>query len=153
MPIAVTSSAFHDGELIPKRYTCDGESISPPLAWSGVPKEAVSLVVICIDPDAPRGTFTHWVLYNLPATANGLPAGVQKTATLPNGAVQGMNNAREVGYTGPCPPPGPAHRYQFHVYALDIRLDVQGEVTRERLLAAMNNHVLAAGEITGKYGR
>ena len=153
MTITVSSSAFKNGETIPTPYTCSGKDVSPPLSWSGVPEKAVSLAILVEDPDAPRGIWTHWVLFNLPPHTTGLPEGVPKTATLDNGAHQGLNDSHTVGYEGPCPPPGPAHRYYFKVFALDKKLTLNGNVGRKQLQQAMEGHILAQGEVMGRFGR
>jgi Raf kinase inhibitor-like YbhB/YbcL family protein len=153
MAITVTSTAFHEGETIPKPYTCDGAEQSPPLAWTGIPANAKSIALLVDDPDAPHGTWTHWVLFNLPATEQGLPAGVPKTLTLANGAAQGTNSNKEIGYNGPCPPPGPEHRYYFKVYALDTVLPVHDTPTQQQLMPQLAAHILAEGQLMGRYGR
>jgi Raf kinase inhibitor-like YbhB/YbcL family protein len=153
MTLHVTSTAFADGAPIPARHAAAGDNLSPPLAWDGVPADTRSLAVIVDDPDAPRGTWTHWVLYNLPADARGLDAGVPAAPTLPNGARQGVNTGGTVGYDGPAPPPGPVHHYHCIVYALDAVLDLPPRATRAQLAAAMHGHVLAHGEVVGTYRR
>jgi Raf kinase inhibitor-like YbhB/YbcL family protein len=153
MSIDITSPAFLDGQNIPRECTADGHNRSPALAWHDPPPGTTSLALICEDPDAPRGTFTHWVLYNLPPDARSLPEGLSTEATLPDGAAQGANGFGKVGYGGPSPPPGKPHRYYFKLYALDVRLDPHPGMTRNQLLAAMKGHVLAEGELMGKYGR
>ncbi len=151
--LTVQSPAFSDGFAIPKDYTADGANASPPLRWSDPPEGAKSFALVCDDPDAPRGTFTHWVLYNLPADARELPPGVPPDGTLPSGARQGTNSFGRIGYGGPSPPPGPAHRYQFKLYALDAPLPLEAGATKEQLLAAMRGRQLAEGRLTGVYGR
>jgi hypothetical protein len=152
MEIKVTSTAFEAGDMIPKKYTCDDINVSPPLAFSGIPAGAKSVALICDDPDAPRGTWVHWVLYNLPASAKQLPEHVPAQATLPNGARHGRNDFGNLGYGGPCPPSG-THRYFFKVYALNAELDLQPGATKAQFVRAMNGHVLAQGELVGKYKR
>lgn len=152
MPLTITSSAFDDGEMIPRRYTCDGDDLSPPLTWSDVPDDVRSLALICDDPDAPMGTFVHWVLFNLPADARQLPEGVAAQASLENGALQGNNDFGNIGYGGPCPPGG-THRYKFKLYALDQPLDLQSGAKKSDLLEAMEGHVLADAQLMGKYSR
>jgi len=152
MTITVTSSVFGDGGMIPKKYTCDGEDISPDLKWSGVPQGAKSLALICDDPDAPVGTWVHWVLFDIPADVAELPAGIAPDATLENGARHGKNDFRKLGYGGPCPPGG-THRYFFKLYALDTRLALESGSSKAQLLAAMKGHVLAEGQLMGKYKR
>ena len=147
----VTSSAFGSGEMIPQQYTCKGEDVSPALEWSGAPANAVSFAVIMDDPDAPRGTWVHWVMWNIPASAHSLSQGVPKREELENGARQGRNSNGEVGYNGPCPPMGQTHRYFFRVYALDAKLDLAAGAGRSELDGAMKGHVLAEGEYMGKF--
>lgn len=150
--ITVTSTAFKQGELIPGRFTCDGENVSPPLAWSGVPDGAVALAVMVDDPDAPRGIWTHWILYNLPPNTTELTEGIPKKEELPNGARQGTNDSKHTGYDGPCPPSG-THRYFFHVYALDQKLAPVKGMMRQQFLEAIKGHVLVEGELMGRYAR
>ena len=152
MALELTSPAFSEGEMIPARYTCDGSDISPALSWSGVPKTAKSLALICDDPDAPMGTWVHWVLFNIPADAVGLPAEISSAATLENGARHGKNDFRRLGYGGPCPPGG-THRYFFRLYALDTALDLDSGITKAQLVEAMQGHILAEGQLMGKYQR
>jgi len=150
--IQLTSSAFKEGELIPSKYTCDGEDISPPLSWSNVPKGTKSLALICDDPDAPIGTWIHWVVYNIPPTVNQLPEGIPATEAIPNGAKQGISDFKRLGYGGPCPPSG-THRYFFKLYALDTQLQLKSEATKEDLVGAMEGHTLGTGQLIGKYKR
>jgi len=152
MAITITSSAFTEGGMIPRKYTCDAEDISPDLKWSGVPKETRSLALICDDPDAPAGTWVHWVLYNLPSDVAELAAAIPADATLKNGARHGKNDFRKLGYGGPCPPGG-THRYFFKLYALDTLLNLDSGSTKAQLLAAMKGHILAEGQLMGKYKR
>ena len=152
--LKVTSSAFELGAPIPSRHTCDGQDLSPPLAWTGVPPGTRSLALICDDPDAPVGTWDHWVLYNLAPGALGLPEGVTASGTgLPPGTLQGLNGWKTAGYRGPCPPKGKPHRYFFRVYALDGVLGLPAGAPKEKLLEAMKGHVLAQGELMGTYAR
>jgi len=154
MNIQITSSVFAEGQPIPAKHTCDGKDVSPPLQWTNVPPTAKSLALICDDPDAPVGTWVHWVLYNLPPTTAGLSEGVPKSPELPNGAKQGMTDFRQIGYGGPCPPPGKPHRYFFKLYALDAPLDsALRDATKKELLKAMEGHVLAEGQLMGTYQR
>ena len=150
MTIEVRSSAFEEGEAIPTRYTCDGLDVSPPLTWGSVPDETQSLVLIAEDPDAPRGTFVHWVIYNLPPDTRRLPEDIPKQLELSSGAVQGVNGAGGVGYMGPCPPNG-THRYFFKIYALDTGVDLGGRATKEDLMRVMERHVIAEGRLMGTY--
>ena len=153
MTILLNSSAFADGSPIPSKYTCDGNDVSPPLNWSGVPQGTKSLALICDDPDAPAGTWVHWVLYDIPATTDELPAGVPATETLSSGARQGLNDFRRVGYGGPCPPRGNPHRYFFRLYALAARLDLKTRATKADVVRAMQGHLLAEAQLMGKYQR
>jgi len=152
MDIIVSSTAFKEGEAIPKKYTCDGENISPPLEWSDIPKGTKSIALIADDPDAPRGTWVHWVLFNIPADVNGLPENVPPRSTLKNGARHGINDSRKLGYDGPCPPGG-THRYFFKLYALGVVLSLETGATKVQLLKAMEGHILGEGQLMGKYKR
>jgi Raf kinase inhibitor-like YbhB/YbcL family protein len=153
MTLHVTSTAFQPGETIPKKFTCDGPDISPALAWSDAPAETQSFALIMDDPDAPAGTWVHWVLYDLPSNTHELPEGMAKQEQLPNGARQGRNDFRKIGYGGPCPPPGKPHRYFFKLHALDTRLNLKAAATKAEVERAMQGHVLAQGELLGRYGR
>ncbi len=152
MEIKVTSSAFEEGGLIPAKYTCGGADVSPPLTWFSVPEEAKTLALICDDPDAPMGTWVHWVLFNLPADVQQLPENVPPDKELENGARQGKNDFGKIGYGGPCPPFG-THRYYFKLYALDIELDLKPGIKKKEMLKAMEGHILAQGQLMGKYKR
>jgi hypothetical protein len=152
MEIKITSSAFENNGLIPAKYTCDGKDISPPLKWDAVPEGTKSIALICDDPDAPMGTFVHWVLFSLPAKTAELAENVPHDKVLPNGARQGMTDFGRVGYGGPCPPSG-THRYFFKLYALDTELKLQAGADKSQLLKAMENHILAQGQLIGKYKR
>ncbi len=152
MEIKITSPAFEDGGLIPPQYTCDGEDISPPLQWDAVPEGTKSIALICDDPDAPIGTFVHWVLLNLPADTKELAEGIPRGTTLPNGAQQGTSDFGRIGYGGPCPPSG-THRYFFRIYALDTQLDLAPGARKPELLKAIQGHILAQGQLMGKYKR
>lgn len=149
----LTSSVFGNGERIPDKYTCKGTDLSPPLRWEGYPEETVSFVLIVEDPDAPGGTFTHWVIYNIPAHVSELGEGVSKVERLPFGALQGLNDFNKVGYGGPCPPPGKPHRYVFKIYALDTMLDLDPGASKDDVLKAMGGHILAETTLTGIYSR
>jgi len=153
MNLQLTSSAFVEGKEIPGQYTCQGKDVSPPLKWSGVPTGAKSLVLIADDPDAPVGTWLHWVLFDLPPTTAELNEDVPKTQHLPGGAKQGLNDFRRLGYGGPCPPPGKPHRYFFKLYALDALLDLKPGVTKKDIETAMKGRVLAEGQLMGTYQR
>ena len=152
MAMRVASPAFAEGAKIPRRYTCDGEDISPPLSWSGVPEGTKSLALICDDPDAPGKTWVHWVLFNLPPRTTELPEGVPARETIPGGGAQGVNDFRKIGYGGPCPPSG-THRYVFRLSALDAEVALAPGATRADLDRAMKGRVLAEGSLTGKYSR
>jgi Raf kinase inhibitor-like YbhB/YbcL family protein len=151
--IQLTSSAFSHGNRIPEVHTCEGEDLSPALEWSGVPIERRSLALICDDPDAPKGTWVHWVLYNLPGESVELARGVPQLPELPSGARQGRNDFGEIGYNGPCPPPGKPHRYYFRLYALDIMLTLPHGVSRSELDRAMADHIVGQGTLMGVYQR
>ena len=148
----ITSTAFSPGELIPSEFTCDGKDLSPPLAWTDVPPGTVSLALVSDDPDAPGGTWVHWVVWNLPGAARKLEAHLPGRGELPDGTRQGTNDFHRPGYGGPCPPSG-THRYYFRLYALDARLDLEAGATRAALDRAMKGHVLAQAELMGKYRR
>lgn len=149
----ISTTSFEPGRKIPMKYTCDGEDISPELSWEGAPEGTESFALIMDDPDAPGRTFTHWILYNIPADRTELPEGVFAEKIMKKGCSQGLNDFRMMGYGGPCPPPGKPHHYRFHIYALDTTLDVPSGVTKNAILAAMKGHVLAEAEIVGLYGR
>jgi Raf kinase inhibitor-like YbhB/YbcL family protein len=152
MSIQLTSPAFEEGGMIPQRFSCDGKDVSPQLDWSGVPDGTSSLALICDDPDAPVGTWDHWILFNIPAGTTSLPEGVPADETLENGARHGVNSWRRVGYGGPCPPGG-THRYFFKLYALDTKIDLTAGATKDDLLGAIEGHVLAEGQLMGRYKR
>ncbi len=148
----IISSAFKAGEMIPKKYTCDGEDTSPQLSWTKVPSQARELVLICDDPDAPLGTWVHWVAYGIAPGMNGLPENVAKKDTTA-GIKQGKNSFGKIGYGGPCPPKGPAHRYFFKLYAVDKATNLKPGATKDDVLKAVNGHILAQGELISRYGR
>jgi Raf kinase inhibitor-like YbhB/YbcL family protein len=160
LTIHLQSPAFADGGMIPQLYTCDGKDVSPPLTWSDVPAAARSLALICEDPDAPRGTWTHWLLFNLPADRTELGEGIppeERVPMTPGGAKedaarQGRNDFGKLGYGGPCPPRG-THRYLFLLYALDTRLNLKPGIGRAELLQAIKGHILAEGRLMGRYSR
>lgn len=149
----LTSPALVAGAAIPRRFTCDADDRSPALAWSGAPAETQSLALIVDDPDAPAGTWTHWLLWNLPARATLLPEDTPKIELLDNGARQGLNDFKRIGYGGPCPPPGKPHRYFFKLYALGSRLDLKPGATKAALEAALQPHILAQTQLMATYGR
>lgn len=152
MPMTITSSAFdHEGTIL-RRFTCDGEDLSPPLSWQGVPGGTRSLALIVDDPDAPRKTWVHWVIYNLPADSSGVPENVPAEKKLADGSRQGTNDFGRIGYGGPCPPGG-THRYYFKLYALDADLDLPPGITKEELLQRMAGHILAEAQLMGRYSR
>jgi Raf kinase inhibitor-like YbhB/YbcL family protein len=153
MSLQFHSRAFQPGEAIPKKYTCDGQDISPPLQWSGAPAETQTLAMIMDDPDAPAGTWVHWVLYDLPATLSELGEGVAKQERLPIGGFQGKNSFGKIGYGGPCPPPGPAHRYFFKLYALKAKLGLPAGATKAEVESTMQGKIIAQGEFVGRYER
>ena len=138
--------------MIPHKYTCDGSDVSPPLSWSAVPAKTKSLALIADDPDAPKGTWVHWVAWSIPVTVHDLEEGVPKRDTSPNGMKQGMTDFRSIGYGGPCPPSG-THRYFFKLYALDTTLNLPPSTTKKDLEKAMQGHVLAQSELMGRYAR
>ena len=152
MAFAVKSPAFAPGETIPRSYTGDGEDISPPLEWGDPPAGTQSFVLICDDPDAPGGTWVHWVLYNIPAHARSLPKGLPPHAELPDGSRHGENSWGRLGYGGPAPPSG-THRYFFTLTALDILLELPAGATKEQVLGAMEGHIMAQAELMGVYSR
>ncbi len=149
--LSMKSPGFQNGGDIPRKYTCDGGDVSPALAWDGAPAGAKAFALIVDDPDAPGGTWVHWVLYDLPGNAKELPEGIA-AETQPRGAKQGVNDFRKSGYGGPCPPGG-THRYYFKLYALDAPTELKAGATKQQLLAAIKGHVLAEAELVGKYGR
>jgi Raf kinase inhibitor-like YbhB/YbcL family protein len=154
MAFTLTSAAFRDGAGIPVKYTCDGVDVSPPLSWSSAPAGTRGFALIVDDPDAPAGTWVHWVLYNLPAAVFELPENIAKVESLDlDGARQGRNDFRRPGYGGPCPPPGPAHRYFFKLYALAAPLTLKAGAQKRDVEAAMEGHVLATAQLMGTYGR
>ncbi len=150
----LSSPAFTDGGNIPAEYSCDGKSTSPEIDWMGAPLGTKALALVLHDPDAPRsGGFTHWVVYNIPPSAAMLNAGASPNGTLPQGTLEGQNGSGKPGYTGPCPPAGAPHHYQFTLYALDVPLSLPAGKAKSDLEAAVNGHVLATAQLTGLYGR
>ena len=150
----LSSTSFQDGLQIPAKFTCSGAGISPQLAWTAPPAKTASLALIVTDPDAPRGTWVHWVLYNLPAAGTrALPEGLPALDQLPDGALQGRNDFGKIGYGGPCPPPGSPHHYVFTLYALDAKLNLPVGATRAQVEAAMQGHILASGRLVGMFQR
>jgi Raf kinase inhibitor-like YbhB/YbcL family protein len=149
----MTSAAFDQGGTIPQQYTCDGPDLSPPLRWAAPPEGTQSLVLIADDPDAPAGTWVHWVLYDLPPGQRELAEGLPQQETPAEGGTQGKNDFGKLGYGGPCPPKGKPHRYFFRLYALDIKVDLSPGATKGEVLEKMAGHVLAEAELVGRYGR
>jgi Raf kinase inhibitor-like YbhB/YbcL family protein len=147
------SSAFTEGANIPRKHTCDAEDVSPLLRWDNAPAGTKAFVLIADDPDAPVGTWVHWVVYDLPPETKELAEGTAKTEILEHGAKQGMNDFRRVGYGGPCPPPGRPHRYFFKLYALDAPTNLKPRATKQQLLDAIKDHILGEAQLVGRYGR
>jgi Raf kinase inhibitor-like YbhB/YbcL family protein len=150
--IKLTSTAFKEGEPIPRQYTCDGVNISPPLEWTGLPKTAKTIAIIADDPDAPSGNWVHWVLYNLPADNIGLVENLPPAENLKAGGFQGKTDFEKIGYGGPCPPAG-THRYFFKIYALDGELPLKAGATKDELLKAMEGHIVGQAQLMGTYRR
>lgn len=151
--LSVSSTAFQEGAKIPDKYTCEGQDVSPPLAWGEPPAGTQSLALVTDDLDAPRGVFTHWVIFNIPPASRELAEAVPAQPQLPDGALQGKNGFGNIGYGGPCPPEGSPHRYRFTLYALDRTLDLKAGASKNQVLDAMEGHALARGELTGTYQR
>ena len=150
--IEIKSPAFENNGMIPKQYTCDGRNISPPLSWNGISADTKSLALICDDPDAPAGTWVHWVIYNMPPAAKGLQEGVLPLKDFSHDTKQGITDFKKIGYGGPCPPNG-NHRYFFKLYALNIKLNLESGATKKQLEDAMKGHIIAQAELVGKYKR
>jgi len=153
MPFTLTTDAFTAGGLIPRIYTADGPNASPALAWSNPPPGTVTFALVCDDPDAPVGTWVHWLVWNIPASTAALPRDVPTTRTLRDGSAQGKNDFGRIGWGGPSPPRGKPHRYYFRLYALSASLSLAPGATRHQLDAAMQGLVLGEAELMGKYGR
>lgn len=153
MSFSLQSSAFSQGADIPRKFTCDGPDLSPALKWTEPPPGTQSLAIVMDDPDAPVGTWVHWVLYDLPGSTRELPEGIAKKDVLDNGGRQGRNDFGRLGYGGPCPPPGKPHRYFFKLYALDVATTLKSGATKADLERAMKGHVLAQAELMGRYKR
>lgn len=151
--ISISSEAFKENGTIPDEYTCEGEDISPPLSWQGLPAGTKSIALIADDPDAPGRAFVHWVIYNIPANTQKLAKGIPGQEKLADGSLQGMTDFGRAGYGGPCPPHGKPHRYFFKIYAIDRILDLSSGASREDVEDAMKGHILAKGELIGKYAR
>lgn len=150
--ITVTSPSFKEGGMIPEKHAYDKDNISPAIEWSSLPEGTQAIAVICDDPDAPSGNWVHWVVFNIPPAAGGLPEGVPMAEALDDGSLQGANDFKKIGYDGPYPPYG-THRYIFRVYAVDTMLDLPAGVTRAELMNAIKGRILGAGSLTGRYKR
>jgi len=153
MKFALTSPAFTDGGTIPTQYTCTGADISPPLQWTNQPAGTRSFALVVDDPDAPGGTWVHWVMYNIPENVQETPEALLKQDQVAKGGVQGVNDFKKVGYGGPCPPPGSPHRYYFRLYALDTVLNLKPRATKAQLLEATQRHILGEATLMGRFGR
>ena len=153
MAFQLRSSAFRENELIPKKYTCDGSDVSVPLSWGDPPQGTKSFALIADDPDAPAGTWVHWVLYDLPPDTRELPESSSRQEHLENGAKQGKNDFGKIGYGGPCPPAGPPHRYFFKLYALDQTTGLQAKAAKQQVLDAIKGHTLGEAQLIGTYKR
>lgn len=151
MSFELRSSAFQQNLSIPTKYTCDGANVSAPLSWRDAPRETKSFALIVDDPDAPAGIWVHWMLYDLPAGSHALAEAIPNQETLGNGAKQGVNDFGKIGYVGPCPPRGLAHRYFFKLFALDRMTELKPRATKQQLVDAMNKHILAEAELVGTY--
>ncbi len=151
--LQITSSVFENGGVIPGPYTCDGDDVSPPLSWSELPAGTQSLALIFDDVDAPAGIWVHWMLFNIPTAAGSLPEAVPAEETVAEVGVQGSNSWQRLGYGGPCPPQGSEHRYYFRLYALDITLNLKANAIRTDVEKAMSGHILAEGQLMGRYSR
>ena len=152
-PMQLTSTAFQAGGDIARRYTCDGNDVSPQLSWNGAPAGTRAFALIADDPDAPAGTWVHWVIYDLPADGRDLAEGIPATEALANGTKQGTNDFRKIGYGGPCPPPGLPHRYFFKLYALDAPTGLKPRATKQQVLEAIKGHTLGEAQLMGRYKR
>jgi hypothetical protein len=151
--IELKTTSFTPGDFIPKRFTCEASDVSPALTWTDPPPGTQSFAIIEDDPDAPSGTFVHWLVYDLPADYRSLPEALPGNDQMPDGGRQGTNGFSRTGYSGPCPPPGKPHRYFIRLYALDAKLDLRPAATRRELEAAMKGHILAQAELMGRYQR
>ena len=153
MGINLISDVFDEGEMIPARHTCDDINVSPPLRWDSLPERTISFAILCEDPDAPMGTWTHWIIFNIPPDIMELSAEIKKEEKLEKGMIQGINDFGYAGYGGPCPPEGEKHRYFFRIYALDTTLNIGPGAKRKEFLKALNENVLDEGQLMGIYGR
>jgi hypothetical protein len=148
----IKSSSFNHEDMIPAKYTCDGQNISPPLSWSGAPEKTKSFALICDDPDAPVGLWVHWVIFDMPASVNSLPEKTSRQAEIAGTGKNGKNTSGRFGYDGPCPPGG-THRYFFKLYALDTTLNLPPGLKKDELLEAMKGHILSEAQLMGRYKR
>ncbi len=153
MSLSLSSAAFTDGTRIPDQYTCEGKDISPPLSWDNAPEGTESFALICDDPDAPMGTWDHWVIFNIPPDSEGLSEAVPTDESLTDGSKQGLNSWKNTNYDGPCPPPGNPHRYFFKLYALDTMLPLTSEVNKSSLEKTMQDHILEEARLMGTFSR
>src|SRR3989442_37308 len=153
MNFNISSTSFPNGGEIPRKFTCDGRDVSPELSWNDASEGTKSFALLVDDPDAPVGNWNHWTMWNLPPSARKLDEGLTKTAQLPDGTQQGLNDFGKIGYNGPCPPPGKPHRYYFKLFALDQKLTLKQSAGKHDLEAAMKGHILAQAEWIGRYGR
>ena len=148
--IKLVSRAFTEGQTIPRQYTCNGINISPPLEWTGLPKSAKTIAIIADDPDAPAGTWVHWVIFNLPADTLGMVENVPATEDVAGGGLQGKNDFQKIGYGGPCPPSG-THRYFFKIYAVDGELPLKAGATKSEVEKASEGHIVGQAQLMGTY--
>jgi Raf kinase inhibitor-like YbhB/YbcL family protein len=153
MAFSITAGAFRPGGSIPRDFTADGSDVSPPLSWEDPPAGAQGFALVCDDPDAPAGTWVHWVIWNVPAGARGLPQGIQPTRTLSDGSAQGKNDFGRIGYGGPSPPRGKPHRYFFRLYAVKEKLALPPGSSRRELDKALQGKTLGSAAVFGTYGR
>jgi Raf kinase inhibitor-like YbhB/YbcL family protein len=151
MALKLRSTAFQGGEMIPSEYTCDGDGVSPPVTWLGVPDDAQSLVLILEDIDSVKGVWSHWVVYDIPPGVNALAEGIRPSKSLSQGGVQGRNDFDSIGYGGPCPSDGKVHRYVLRLYALDTELGLEPAGTREDILDSIEGHVIREVDLMGRY--
>ena len=149
--LKLSSAAFSDGQPIPEKYTCEGRNFSPPLSWNGGVPGAKIFALTCVDPDAPSGIWTHWIIYNLPENVTELPENISKVEAPPSGGRQGINSFHKIGYDGPCPPRGKTHHYIFEVYALNDQLKLKPKASMKDFDAAIKGHVVAQGRLVGTY--
>jgi Raf kinase inhibitor-like YbhB/YbcL family protein len=153
MSITLRSRAFQAGKRIPDRYTCEAENISPPLEWGPIPEGTESFVLVCDDPDAPRGVFSHWILYDIPKHTTEMPSAIAKQERPDTMGTHGRNDFGSTYYQGPCPPPGSTHRYYYRLYAIDTVLHMPPGASRSQILKAIDGHILDQAELMGKYSR